>query len=212
MMAIAVLFLIPTYYLAKSKGYNVALILVASAIISMGVPIIINILNNEDLMSSGIEIAFPLLALVTVWLLPEKNGAPGKKYLKITFECPECKNEITFPRSAEGLAELCPKCEEIITVPLDEFSPKPIEHVKEKPAIASGLVCFASFGNEMSALQLQAELEDNGIETQLIGGTGGGSLPQIGAAEGFKIAIDIDDWDRAIEIEKIANQSPEEIP
>ncbi len=157
-----------------------------------------------------IDITFPFLALGIVWLLPEKKGAPGKKYLNITFDCLECKEEVTFHRSKEGQAELCPKCGEIITVPLDEFSPKPIEHTKVKPDIASGSVCFTSFGDEMSALQLQSLLEENGIESEVIGGIGGGSLPQLGGTEGFKIAINIDDWDKAVETENIAKSGKRE--
>lgn len=205
MIAIAVIFLVPAYYLAKSKGYNVVIILVASGILSMGFPLILNILDISDTVPLA-DITFPFLSLGIVWLLPKKAGAPGKAYLKITFQCPECREEVTFDRSEEGKAELCPKCGEIVTVPLDEFSPKPTTHRKEKPDAVSGAVCFTSFGDEMSALQLQAVLEDHGIESEVISGIGGGSLPQLGGTEGFKIAIDIDDWDKAVEIENIVNQ------
>ena len=208
MIFLAIVFLVPAYYLAKSKGYNVAIILVCSAVLSVGVPLTLNFLEITDGMP-WVDITLPCLALGIIWLLPEREGAPGKKYLKITFNCPECNEEVVFPRSKEGRPDLCPKCNEIITVPTDEFSPKPIEHVKEKPDIASGSVCYTSFGDEMSALQLQALLEDHGIETEVIGGIGGGALTQLGGTEGFKIAIDIDDWDKAVEIEKLANQDTE---
>lgn len=211
MIALAVVFLVPAYYLAKSKGYNVAIILIASAILSIGVPLGISIINNENPMP-WIDITFPFLALGIVWFLPKRAGAPGKAYLNITFECPECKEEVTFPRSKEGSPQLCPKCGEIITVPLDEHSPKPTEHIKEKPDIESGSVCFDSFGDEMSALQLHALLEENGIKSEVIGGIGGGAPPQLGGTEGFKIAIDIDDWERAVEIEKLANQQMDLTP
>ncbi len=204
MLAIAVIFLVPAYYLAKSKGYNVAFVLVASGVLSAGVPLTLGLLEITDTIP-WVDITFPFLSLGIVWLLPEREGAPGKKYLKITFDCPECKEEVIFPRSKEGKAELCPKCGEIITVPLDEFSPKPSVPKRDKPNINSGSVCYASFGDEMLALQMQALFEDQGVESEIIGGTGGGSMPQFSGTQGFKLSIDIDDWDKAVETEKIAN-------
>ena len=53
----------------------------------------------------------------------------------------------------------------------------------------------------MLAAQLQALFEDNGIESEIIDGTGGGSLPQLSGTQGFKLSIDIEDWDKAVEIE-----------
>lgn len=203
MLAIAVLFLVPAYYLAKSKGYNVAFILVASGVLSAGVPLTLSSLEITDTIP-WVNITFPFLSLGIVWLLPEKEGAPGKTYLKITFQCPECREEVTFDRSKEGKADLCPTCGEIVTVPLDEFSPKPTTPKRDKPTISSGSVCYASFGDEMVAFQLQALFEDHGIESEVIGGTGGGSLPQLSGSQGFKISIDIDDWDKAVGIENVA--------
>ena len=210
MLAIAVIFLVPAYYLAKSKGYNVAIILIASAILSAGVPLLLNVLKITDTIPL-VDITFPFLSLGIIWLLPEKEGAPGKKYLKINFDCPECNEEVIFPRSKEGKAELCPKCGEIITVPLDEFSPKPSLPKRDKPNISSGTVCYASFGDEMLAAQMQALFADQGIESEIIDGTGGGSLPQLSGTQGFKLSIKIDDWDKAVEIEKNANKSSEPI-
>lgn len=200
LIAITVVFLVPAYYLAKSKGYNITLLLICSALLSAGVPAVL-IFLELTVKIPWLEITFPFLALGIVWLLPEREGAPGKKYLKITFDCPECKEEVTFPRSKEGTAELCPKCNEIITVPLDEFSPQPNLPQRIKPSIESGLVCYASFGDEMLALQMQALLEDHGIESEIIGGTGGGSLPQFSGTQGFKLSIDVENWDKAVEIE-----------
>lgn len=203
MFLLAVVFLVPAYYLAKSKGYNAAVILVCSAILSVGIPVTLNFLGISDGMP-WIDITLPCLALGIIWLLPEREGAPGKGYLKITFDCPECNAEVTFSRSEEGKAELCPKCNEIITVPLDEFSPKPSVPKRIKPDIESGQVCYAVFGNEMLAAQIQALFEDHGIESEIIDGTGGGSLPQLSGTQGFKLSIDIEDWDKAVEIEEQA--------
>lgn len=203
MFLLAVVFLVPAYYLAKSKGYNVTVILACSAALSMGLPQVLSILEISDGMP-WLYIALPCLVLGIIWLLPERAGAPGKQYLKITFDCPECKVEVTFPRSAEGKAELCPECGEVISVPLDEFSPKSSAPIRTKPTMESGPVCYASFGDEMVAAQLQALFEDNEIESEIIDGTGGGSMPQLSGSQGFKLNINIDDWDKAVEVEKTA--------
>jgi hypothetical protein len=203
-LALCVVFLLPAYHLAKSKGYNILPLLIALTFLGVAIPIAIHIVF--DRLYPVMEIAFPALSLVVAWLLPTKEGAPGKKYLKITFDCPECKEEVVFPRSKEGSPELCPKCNEIITVPMDEFSMKPSTPKRTKPSIESGHVCYASFGDEMLAVQMQALFEDNEIESEIRGGTAGGSLPQLSGTQGFKLSINIEDWDRAVEIEKTANQ------
>ena len=204
MLGLTVVILLPAYYLAKSKGYNVVRVLIFAAIVST-IPMVIRMLN-DDLPFPFADFTFPLLVLFVIWLLPEREGAPGKKYLKITFDCPECKEGVIFPRSKEGKAELCPMCGEIIKVPFDEFSSKPSLPKRDKPNIVSGSVCYASFGDEMLAVQMQALFEDSGIESEVINGTGGGSLPQFSGTQGFKLSIDIKDWDNVVEIEKNANQ------
>ena len=210
---ITVMFLAPAYYTATSKGYHIGLILTAIAILSMGIPIIMDLSHQADVsipdsdipyLSSLWVIIFPALAWGMVRLLPARESAPGQDYLEITFECPECRGEVTCHRSKEGQAELCPGCGEMIRVPLDEFSPEPIEHTREKPAITSGWVCFDSFSDEMCALQLHALLEEYGIESEVVGETGSGALPQLGGTHGFKVVIDINDWDQAVEIEEAA--------
>jgi hypothetical protein len=205
MILIAVLFLIPAYYLAKSKGYNATTVLIAAGILSIGVPAIARCYKDLELLPI-IDISFPALALLIVWLLPEKAGAPGKKYLKISFICPECKKDVVFERRYEGKAELCPKCGEIITVPLDEFSPPKLTVDRIKPDATSGQVCFATFGNELPAIQLQLLLNDHGIDAEMISGTNQGMLPQLGGSQGFKIMIDVADWETAEKIEKADNR------
>lgn len=200
MLGLTVVVLLPIYYLAKSKGYNVAVMLIASAVLGVGLPIVMQIYNDEDLLPV-IDITFPFLALFIVWLLPPKEGAPGEKYLKITFTCPECNEEVTFGRSHEGNAELCPKCGEIIKIPLDGFSPPMLSKNRDKSNVASGPVCFATFGNEMLALQMHALLADHGIDSEIIEGTGGGMLPQLSGTQGFKLTIDAKDWEEAVEVE-----------
>ena len=154
MILISVLFLVPIYYIARSKGYNGAMLATIAAVLALG-----SVVMATGIPGQGIEIlqiVLPAVMLGIVALLEVKPGAPGKAYLKISFTCPECKAEVTFDRRKEGKAELCPKCGEIITVPLDEHSPKPMKQIKVKPDTASGLVCFDSFSDEMCALELHA--------------------------------------------------------
>ena len=206
MIAIAVLFLLPAYYLAKSKGYNVVAVLVASGVLSMGVPLALSLLTDSQPLPL-LNIAFPALALFIVWILPTKEGAPGRKYLKITFTCPECKQEVVFARRYEGKTELCPKCGEIVTVPLDELSPPEQPPDRGRPEATSGAVCYASFGDEMLAAQMQALFASHGIDSEIISGTGGGMLPQLSGTQGFKVAIAVNDWDKAIAIEKLSAEA-----
>jgi len=203
-LALCVIFLLPAYHLAKSKGYNILPLLIALTFLGVAIPFAILIIFER--MYPMMDFAFAALSLVIAWILPKKDGAPGRKYLKITFDCPECKEEVVFPRSKEGKPELCPKCNEIITIPLDEFSSKLTIPKRIKPNLESGSVCYASFGNEMLAVQMQALFEDIGIESEIIDGIGGGSLPLLSGSQGFKLYIDIEDWDKAVETEKNANQ------
>lgn len=204
-LAIAILFYLPAYYIGRSKGFNASPILFT--FIGMGIVAPIAGYFIFDVVIYFLEIPLSALALLVVWLLPRKEGAPGKNYMKITFNCPACKEEATFARRCEGKPEFCPKCGEIVTVPLDQYSPKPAIPKRDRPQISAGTVCFASFGDEMHAIQLKALLEAHGIETGIIYGTGGGSLPQLSGTQGFKLAIDVADWDKAMEIEKTAKSS-----
>lgn len=203
MMALAVVFLLPAYYLAKSKGYNVLLVLVCGTVLGIGITWIVY--TFSDAFFGGLEFIIAALTLLVIWLLPQKEGAPGKRYLKITFDCPECRETVSFARRYEGRAELCPQCGEILTVPLDEFSAPDISRSKSKPTVASGPICFNSFGDEMVALQMQTLFEGSGIASEIMGGTAGGALPQLSGTEGFKVMINVDDWDKAVEIEQLAN-------
>ena len=52
----------------------------------------------------------------------------------------------------------------------------------------------------MAALEIKALLEGNGLTADVIAGTGGGALVQLGIDQGFKLIIDAQDWDKAVEI------------
>lgn len=202
-IAICVLFLIPAYYLARSKGYNLTPVLITSGSIGLFVPLIILTFPNLNLQLPGLILtATPLFI---AWILPVKENAPGKRYLSIRFDCPECAEMVKFSRAKEGTAVLCPKCGEIITVPIDEFSLKTPTEDKEKPTVSSGSVCFAHFGDEMAAQELLVQLRNGGINAEFIDGTGSGMLPQFAGTQGFKIEINIADWDKAVEIKREIN-------
>lgn len=200
MIGVIVLFLIPIYYIAKSKGYNTALVCVISGVISVLSPQLYHYIWGEPLLPFA-DASVPMVLLVIIWLLPARKSAPGKAYLRINFVCPECKAPVTFRRHEEGKAVLCPKCGEIITVPLDQYSDRPKTIRTDRPSASEGQVCFNAYGNEMAAIEMKSLLEGHGIAAEVTDGTSGSALPQLGLMEGFKLFIDAKDWDRAIEIE-----------
>ena len=210
MLLITILFLIPGYYLAKSKGYNAAKVLTIAGIFSLWYPAVSRCIEGLDPFPI-IDISFPLIALLVIWLLPAKKGAPGKAYLNISFVCPECNQEVKFERRFEGQAVLCKKCDEIITVPTDEFSPKAEKKKRIKPAVLSGKVCFDEFVDEICAEQLTDLFNAHGIKAEMIGNIAAGALPQLSVLQGFKVMIDIADWDMAVEIEEKVHSEKEQI-
>lgn len=195
LMAIAWLFGVPAYYLAKSKGRSGPIY--GTITVLLGWPI-----NWFGAFGFILPAAF----LGVLYLIPEKPGAPGKAYLTITFVCPECGKTISFPRHREGVAELCPECGELIRVPEDEHSPKATTRDRGKPAVTQGDVCFESFARPASAHQLAAILKGNGVEARVSADDGGGMLPYLGSAQGYRIMIDVDQWDAAVAIEKECQQ------
>lgn len=203
MIGLAVLFLIPIYYLAKSKGYNALPVCVISGGIGILGPMVLAVITGEVYPFADCTVA--LGALIVVWLLPARKGAPGKAYLKITFTCPECKTSVTFPRHEEGLAVLCPSCGEIITVPLDEFSPKMPQHIEKHHSAVGGRTCLETYGNEIKAYEIKTLLEGGGIQAMVVGGDGGGMLPQVGISQGYDVMVKTEDMSRAIEMREAAN-------
>lgn len=200
MIIIAVLFLAPLYYLSKSKGFNAVklvtiatLLSVACTLASFFVPYI----------GYG-QLFFPAIFLLVAWTIPPKEGAPGKAYFKITFNCPECKKEVTFKREKEGSAELCPECGEIISVPKDE--PSPESKTERKQPQQEGKVQLDSYAWEAPATTMKLLLESHGIDAEIIGSTESGVLGPLAAPSGFKLVVDSKDWEVADKILKDANQ------
>ncbi len=204
MILISVLFLVPIYYLARSKGYNGGIFATATGVLAL-------IIGNIPVPQFGIlYIVLPAAVLILVSLLKPKADAPGESYLKIVFPCPECAKTVSFPRHREGVAELCPECGELIRVPEDEHSPKPSARDRTKPPATQGEVCLESFGRPEPADQLAAILNDSGINARVASDSGGGVLPQIGNTEGHRVMIDATQWNEAVEIERQCQQTPAE--
>ena len=125
MLLLAFVFLVPAYYLLKAKGYRPAVFLWPAIMVAFAVVGITSLQRADVIVPSRYDIlisaAFYLpsiFVLVLSAVLPKRSGAPGMSYLRITSSCPYCKQTITFRREREGLADLCPKCGEIVSVPL----------------------------------------------------------------------------------------------
>ena len=144
---IGLLLLAPTYYVLKAKGYRAPFFLwpaVLATALSYGAWMVLDSENTWMLQNSpafAMTLFAPgIVVLALSWILPTRKGAPGLSYLHIEFTCPHCKRTVKFGREREGFAELCPLCEEIVTVPtgLKPFQPPPIpkslQTQKDNPA------------------------------------------------------------------------------
>jgi hypothetical protein len=199
MIGLVVLVLLPIYYLAKSKGYNAVPVCVISSIVGYSIPYTLRLIGEAPAFPI-IDMTVPLLALVAVWLMPAKKGAPGKAYFRITFQCPECHQSITFKREREGCTEMCPKCGEVVTVPTDQFTPPKQHRAKARPQASEGEVCFDSFTHQEDAVLLQIQLESHGITSQLVRDDSSGLMGAVW--QDHKVIINAKDWDTATEIQE----------
>jgi len=200
----SVLFLIPIYYLAKSKGYNGMGWCIATLLLGLGSSYLLwHIFALLIFVFSTYALA--VLVLFVLWMLPARKGAPGKAYLKITFTCPECKNSVTFGREEEGQVTICPVCKEIITVPEDLFSPKKAQRNTTCPVPVDGKVCFETYASQMQAEEVVTTLIGNDIQAFVLSPVGGGVSPIIGLNQGYSVIINVEDWAKAIAMEKSAD-------
>ena len=195
MIVVAILLLAPLYYLSKSKGFNAVKLVTIATLLSVACTVAIFFI---PLLGLG-QLIFPAIFLVTVWILPPKDGAPGKAYFRITFNCPECQKEVTFKREREGIVELCPECGEIITVPTDQYTSTKTTS-KKNPPLQDGKVQLESFSMEAPATMMKLLLEVHGVNAEILGSTGSGVLGAIVAPNGFRVVIDSEDWEKANEI------------
>jgi len=193
MIGVVILFLVPTYYIAKSKGYNGAVFALVPGVISLILGFSIFTVESQWLILGFY--AVPAIFLGIVWLLLPRATAPGREYLRITFNCPECNGDIRFGREREGKAELCPQCGALIEVPDDEFSPEALPRTSmSQPAEPTGEVLLEEFIQAESAYALRAVLVNSGIDCRVI--EGGVAYP-LGLMEGHRVMIDAKDWAQA---------------
>jgi len=114
-IAAAVLFLVPAYNRLRAKGYAPGLFLWPTImLVALGFG-----LGTVHPAGQFLCLVISAGLYVLAVALPERQGAPGNRYLRITFPCPECGRQISFGRDYEGRAELCPLCGELITVPIE---------------------------------------------------------------------------------------------
>ena len=195
-MAISVIFLVPSYYRANSKGYNGKFWAVAAGVACALIHASALYLA-EYWIPPFFALIPPAFLLLVMFCLPEKAGAPGKEYLTITFTCPECGCPVSYPRHREGVAVLCKHCEEVISVPTDKPTPADPPKIHSKPDQAEGSFCIVSYGKEMAAYELVAILGLREIEAFVTSDDAGGALPHVGNTQGYRVMIDIQDWDAA---------------
>ena len=209
-MLTACLFGLPAFYLAQSKGFRGGWFLVSTIILTF----ITQVVGPHAIVYDPVILTISLLIngvpLLIAFMMPARPGAPGRAYLTIRFDCPECSRPLAFPRHREGMPVLCPECEEIITVPKDEFSPPETPAVKhEKPAPDKGVVVFETFGSESAAMQLNALLNDSGIKAFISSDNAGGLMPQLGMTQGYAVHIDAAQWEEADQLrQQNADKSP----
>jgi hypothetical protein len=117
---LCLLFLIPTWRIASSKGYNGRAFVLAVGI-PASIAIVVDVVIEYELerlasLILAAQVGVPLLVLGVAAILPTRPGAPGKEWRTITFPCPDCRASLSFERELEGLARQCPECGEIVTV------------------------------------------------------------------------------------------------
>ncbi len=195
-VALMVLFVIPIYYQAHGKGYD-ARLLAAIAAITPFIVWGIFIATRNPMFLALVFVVPPVILGVLVALRP-RPGAPGTT---ISFECPNCHLTIRKPRSRSGLADVCPICQETLTVPRADEAQEPVDVLRKKPDVQEGTVVFASYADPSAAECLASVLLDSGVHADVWTQDSSGVLPPL-IASTWRVVIDIADWDRAVEIEQ----------
>ena len=190
---VAMLFLIPTYYIARSKGFNGTVFALIPGMISVVLGISMVILELPWL-AFGVY-AIPAVCLGIVWLLMPRAPASSRAHPRITFNCPKCNGDIRFGREREGKAELCRQCGSLIKVPDDEFSPDALPRTPmSQPAKSRDEILLEQFIQLESAYALRAVLLNSGIDCRVIEGS---TAYPLGLMEGNRVMIDAKDWPQA---------------
>ena len=114
----ATVFYTPLYRIAQSKGYPGATLVRWTVTYHAAVSLVLFVLGVAGITHWQLGLAYlPIsLVLLVVQCLPERKGAPGRKWFTISMICKACEATIAFDRSREGLVDSCPRCGEILTV------------------------------------------------------------------------------------------------
>ncbi len=202
---LAIAFTIRTRYVAKSKGLNptpwIVAGLASAVVMSVASKYLTGLLEIgtwptvSEIISTLLG---PIVVLIMLHTRQEREGAPGKKYFSVVFNCPECKEEVSFPRSRRGLAADCPECGEVLRVPNDEA-------IKQKSRVKprgnpDDVVVLRNFTTEHLAGRAQDLLEQAGIESSIASNTAGSTLTFLPENYGADLKIELKDWDKALRI------------
>jgi hypothetical protein len=219
LMLIGLLFLVPAYYCLKARGYRPAVFLwpaVLASILFYGAWVFFGKKASwtpQDASTFRFVLLLPgFTAFVLSWMLPARKGALEMSRLSMEFVCPQCEKTIRCRREREGLADVCPLCGEIVTVPLrgqpDQPPPAstPLPTSEEGPedddsesmvAGSPDAVVLCTFVLEAQAESARIALLSEDIPCAIVSDTGGGILPMTGVNTGYRVLVLSSDRDRA---------------
>jgi rRNA maturation protein Nop10 len=193
------LLLTPAYYLAKSKGHNWGIPITIAGCLGAGS--FLATVGADPVVLTVISFAIPGVCLLITFLIPPEVGAPGKTYLTIRLTCPECGEEVSFPRRREGNGVLCPECGELIHVPKDDSSPEPSAVQDDTDVDGESEVCFRIVGLPEDANLLASALSESGVPARVTSDDGK-PVAYFASALGYRVMIDAARWDEAERIEQ----------
>jgi hypothetical protein len=194
-ICLALLFVSPAYYRLKSKGYSPEWFIVPTILFSTAGYVI-----SYYLIVPGLALALlsPAALLLLALALPRRVGAPGAAYLHIEFACPECSQAVTFDRTMEGRAALCPKCGELIDVPGEPAAA--LQPPAPTAADDGDFIVLRKFLDPMQAELALQRLADEGVEAFLPDRITGGTYPSLQwACGGVRLMVSAADRARAEE-------------
>ena len=194
-IALTILFIAPAFYRLRAKGYPALPFIVVTIILSVSAPF------SGAPMALAITPLAPIALFILSLFLPKREGAPGKNYLHIIFNCPECDESITFPRDQEGRAILCPKCDKLITVPSESSIMEPHYKGVAQDKNSGDFVTISRFLNSEQADLASQQLESAGISTLLPDSATCHIYPGVGwAGGGSRLMVASTDLDDALAI------------
>ena len=194
-IALTILFIAPAFYRLRAKGYPAVPFIIVTIMLSISAPFV------GVPMAVAITPLAPIALFILSLLLPKRDSAPGKEYLHIIFNCPECGESITFPRDQEGRAVLCAKCEKLITVPSESGITEPHYEGVAQDKKSGDFVTITRFLNSEQADLASQQLESAGISTLLPDSATCHIYPGVGwAGGGSRLMVASTDLDDALAI------------